>query len=62
MLRNLAKQVKEQMNIELKYTETLKSAFAKESYDKKYGARPLRRMIQNKIEDNLAEEILAEKS
>ena len=61
MLRNLAKQVKEQMNIELKYTETLKSALAKESYDKKYGARPLRRMIQNKIEDNLAEEILAEK-
>lgn len=61
MLRNLAKQVKEQMNIELKYTETLKSALAKESYDKKYGARPLRRMIQNKIEDNLAEEILGQK-
>ena len=61
MLRNLAKQVKEQMNIELKCTETLKSALAKESYDKKYGARPLRRMIQNKIEDSLAEELLAEK-
>ena len=50
------------MNIELEcIREQLKSAIAKESYDKKYGARPLRRMIQNKIEDNLAEEILAEK-
>jgi ATP-dependent Clp protease ATP-binding subunit ClpC len=29
------------------------------AYDPKYGARPLRRMIQTKIEDQLAEEILA---
>ena len=27
-------------------------------YDKKYGARPLRRMIQSKIEDTLSDEIL----
>ena len=58
MLRNLAKQVKEQMNIELKYTETLKSALAKESYDKKYGARPLRRAIQRYVEDELSDMIL----
>lgn len=61
MLKNLAKQVKEQMDIDLKFTDTLKNYLAKESYDKKYGARPLRRMIQNKVEDALAEEILAEK-
>lgn len=61
MLRSLAKQVKEQMDIELKFTDTLKDLIAKESYDKKYGARPLRRMIQNKIEDALAEEVLAGK-
>ena len=61
MLRSLAKQVNEQMQIELKFTDTLKTALAKESYDKKYGARPLRRMIQSKVEDALAEEVLAEK-
>lgn len=59
MLRSLAKQVKEQMDIELKFTETLRASLAKESYDKKYGARPLRRMIQSKVEDALAEEVLA---
>ena len=31
------------------------------AYEPKYGARPLRRMIQNKIEDGLAEELLAGK-
>lgn len=59
MLKNLAKQVYEQMEITLKFTSTLKSYIAKESYDKKYGARPLRRMIQNKVEDELANELLA---
>ena len=59
MLKNLAKQVKEQMAIELKFTETLKNMIAKESYDKKFGARPLRRKIQLKVEDALAEEVLS---
>lgn len=59
MLRSLAKQVNEQMQLKLTFTDTLKKALAKESYDKKYGARPLRRMIQNKVEDALAEEVLA---
>lgn len=59
MLKNLAKQVKEQMAIELKFTETLKNMIAKESYDKKFGARPLRRKIQSKVEDALAEEVLS---
>ena len=31
------------------------------AYDRKYGARPLRRKIQNEIEDRLAEEIIAGK-
>ncbi len=59
MLKGLAKQVQEQMDIYLTFTAGLKAYIAKESYDKKYGARPLRRMIQNKVEDQLAEEILA---
>lgn len=61
MLKGLAKQVREQMDIHLTFTAGLKAYIAKESYDKKFGARPLRRMIQNKVEDQLAEEILAEK-
>ncbi|MFQ9515725.1 MAG: ATP-dependent Clp protease ATP-binding subunit [Eubacterium sp.] len=61
MLRSLAKQVSDQMQIELKFTDTLKNAIAKESYDKKYGARPLRRMVQSKVEDALAEEVLGGK-
>ena len=61
MLKNLAKQVKEQMDIALSFTSSLKTYLAKESYDKKFGARPLRRMIQNNVEDMLAEEVLAEK-
>ena len=61
MLKNLAKQVKGQMDIALSFTSSLKTYLAKESYDKKFGARPLRRMIQNKVEDMLAEEVLAEK-
>lgn len=59
MLKGLAKQVQEQMDIHLYFTAGLKSYLAKESYDKKYGARPLRRMIQNKVEDQLAEEVLS---
>lgn len=59
MLKGLAKQVKEQLDIRLTFTQGLKNYLAKESYDKKFGARPLRRMIQNKVEDELAEELLA---
>jgi ATP-dependent Clp protease ATP-binding subunit ClpC len=59
MLKGVANQVKEQMNITLNFTAGVKSYIAKTGFDKKYGARPLRRMIQNKVEDPLAEEILS---
>jgi ATP-dependent Clp protease ATP-binding subunit ClpC len=35
-----------------------KSVIIEESFDKKYGARPLRRKLQTLIEDKVAEEIL----
>lgn len=47
------------MDITLDIKGSVKSYIAKEAYDPKYGARPLRRMIQNRIEDLLAEEVLA---
>ena len=45
-------------NIELHYTEKLKAMIAKEGYDPAYGARPLKRLIQKKIQDTLALMIL----
>ena len=59
LLRNFVDRVRKQMNIELKYGEAVKNYIFDKGYDKKYGARPLRRAIQNEIEDKLAEEILA---
>lgn len=59
LLRNFAARVKSQMGMELKYGEAVKNYIFDKGYDKKYGARPLRRAIQNEIEDRMAEEILA---
>ena len=47
------------MQITLKVSSAVKQQIAKEGFDPKYGARPLRRAVQNQIEDALAEEILA---
>lgn len=58
LLKQLSKRVKEQMNITLKYDVHLKEYIFKKGYDKKYGARPLRRAIQSQVEDGLAEAIL----
>lgn len=59
LLSSFAKRVKEQMQIELKYGDAVKNYIFDKGYDKKYGARPLRRAIQNEIEDKMAEEILS---
>ncbi|MDE6627229.1 MAG: ATP-dependent Clp protease ATP-binding subunit [Lachnospiraceae bacterium] len=59
LLRDFAVRVKKQMGIELKYGEAVKNYIFDKGYDKKYGARPLRRAIQNEIEDKMAEDILA---
>lgn len=58
MLKSLANRCKVQMDIELNIRDSVKKYIAEIGYDEKYGARPLRRAIQNKIEDKLAEEIL----
>ena len=44
--------------ITLKITSSAMDLLADKGYDENYGARPLRRVIQNEIEDQLAEEIL----
>ena len=58
LLKDFIKRCKTQMDIEVKVTEGVKELIAKEGFDPKYGARPLKRAIQNKIEDTMAEEIL----
>ena len=60
MLKDLFKRLDErQLNIEV--GDDVKDYLAKEGYNEAYGARPLRRVIQKKIEDVLAEEILTGK-
>lgn len=58
MLKDLTKRCKNQMNITLTVRDSVKNFIVEKAYEPKYGARPLRRKIQNEIEDRLAEEIL----
>ncbi|MCR5488133.1 MAG: ATP-dependent Clp protease ATP-binding subunit [Lachnospiraceae bacterium] len=55
---NLVKRAKEELNLTLRISPKAKEYIVKKGADVKYGARPLRRMIQNMIEDPLAEEVL----
>lgn len=56
--KNLVERCSKQMNITLSIKDSVKNYIVESAYDPKYGARPLRRKIQNVIEDALAEEIL----
>ncbi len=55
---NLVKRAKEELDLTLRISPKAKEYIVKKGSDAKYGARPLRRMIQNMIEDPLAEEVL----
>ncbi len=57
MLNNLAERLKN-LNITAEFDDSVKYALAEKGFDPVYGARPLRREIQNKIEDPLSEKIL----
>lgn len=57
--KTLVERCRSQMDIDVVITEPVKAYVVEKAYDPKYGARPLRRMIQTKIEDQLAEEILS---
>ena len=58
MLENLSRRVKN-LEINLEFDPSVKSALAEKGFDAVYGARPLRREIQNKIEDTFSEKLLA---
>ena len=57
MLKSIAKRLKEK-DIDLTYTDEAVAYLAKQGFDEEYGARPLRRLIQQTVEDRLSEEIL----
>jgi ATP-dependent Clp protease ATP-binding subunit ClpC len=58
MLKQLGKRVKEQMLLELQVEDEVVDYIAEESFDVTYGARPIRRTIQTKVEDALADAVL----
>ena len=57
MLKEVVNRLKEQ-KYDVKFEPDVKEMIAKEGIDKNFGARPLRRTIQNLVEDKLAEDIL----
>lgn len=61
MTKELAERCKKQLAITLTVRESVKNYIVEKAYEPKYGARPLRRKIQNEIEDKMAEEMLAGK-
>ncbi len=59
--KNMLKDVKtraKNLNIDINFVESSVDEISKEGFDPVYGARPLRRAIQSKIEDKLSEEVL----
>ena len=57
MLQGLKNRLKN-LNIQIEFTDNVLTALAQKGFDSVYGARPLRREIQNQIEDGLSEKIL----
>ena len=57
MLKQVAGRLEEQ-EIRLLWDESVTRKLAKDGYDPKFGARPLRRLIQRTVEDTLSEELL----
>lgn len=58
MTETVSKRIKENMDITVTFTDKALEKIAEEGYDKAFGARPLRRAIQSRIEDAFAEEYL----
>ncbi|MCR5206124.1 MAG: ATP-dependent Clp protease ATP-binding subunit [Lachnospiraceae bacterium] len=59
MFDRIAKRALSELNIKVKCDDSFIDHIAEKGFDEKYGARPLRRAIQNEVEDSLSEKILA---
>ena len=58
LLKALTGRAKEQMNLTIRISPAVKKYVAKKGFSPKYGARPVRRVIQNEIENPAAEMIV----
>lgn len=58
LAKDLQNRCKIQMNIELSFKDSAKALIVEQAYDRKYGARPLKRKLQETVEDVLAEDII----
>ena len=58
MVRDLQKRCKEQLQIDLVVREAAKESIVEKAYDRKCGARPLRRKLQDEVEDRLADALI----
>lgn len=58
LTKNLQKRCREQLNMELIIRDSAKDYIVEKSFDRKYGARPLKRKIQEEIENPMAELII----
>ena len=61
LIEKLIKRAKDQTDITLNVTASARKYIASAGFSDKFGARPIKRMIQDKIENTLAEMILEEK-
>jgi ATP-dependent Clp protease ATP-binding subunit ClpC len=57
MLRDVAGRLEEN-EVQVEFSNALKDLLAREGFDEKFGARPLRRTIQRRVEDRLSEELI----
>lgn len=58
LMKELVKRADDQLDIELTVRDSARTYIVEKAYDKKYGARPLKRKIQDEIENRLAEDII----
>ena len=61
LVKELKKRCKEQLDIELTVRDSAKAFIVDKAYDRKYGARPLKRKLQEEIEDRMSEDIITGK-
>jgi ATP-dependent Clp protease ATP-binding subunit ClpC len=59
LISNLAARMETQLQIRLEVSEEVKENIAFQGYDKSFGARPLRRAVQTRLEDKLADKLLS---
>ena len=58
LLKDLVKRAKEQLSIRLTIAPAVRKYIAETGFSEKFGARPLKREIQTKIEDEVSELVL----